>query len=96
MGEISGKPKLIGTRERYESIYYHDELSHVVAPNAVKRMNKKNPKRSALCQMKDTTKKKSRIRDNLESGLRGSGEKQWSREGIRQRLVVTPSLLWFR
>jgi hypothetical protein len=44
MGEISGKPKLIGTRERYESIYHHDELSHVVAPNAVKRMNKKTPK----------------------------------------------------
>jgi hypothetical protein len=44
MGEISGKPKLIGTRERYESIHYHDELSHVVAPNAMKRMNKKTPK----------------------------------------------------
>jgi hypothetical protein len=31
MGEISGKPKFIGARERYESIHDHDELSHVLA-----------------------------------------------------------------
>jgi hypothetical protein len=97
MGEISGKPKLIGSRERYESIHYHDELSHVVAPNTVKRMNKKkHPKRSAPREIKNTTKKKSRIRDNLESGLSRSGEKRWSREEIQRRPVVAPSLLQFR
>jgi hypothetical protein len=61
MGEILGKPKLIGlSRERYESIHYHDELSHVVAPNTVKRMNKKNTQNEAL-HVKETTKRKRRV-----------------------------------
>jgi hypothetical protein len=57
---------------------------------------KKHPKRSAPREIKNTTKKKSRIRDNLESGLSRSGEKRWSREEIQRRPVVAPSLLQFR
>jgi hypothetical protein len=45
MGEISGKPKLTGTHERYESIHDHDELSHVLAPKApIKFDPKQQPK----------------------------------------------------
>jgi hypothetical protein len=53
MGEISGKPKLIGAHERYESIHDHDELSHVLAP---KSPIKYNPKRCETDERKITQK----------------------------------------
>jgi hypothetical protein len=59
-------------------------------------MKKKSKIRDAPRERKNTTKKKSRIRHNLELGLSGFGEKRWSREGIRRQAVAVPSLLQFR
>jgi hypothetical protein len=53
MGEFSGQPKLIGARERYESIHDHDELSHVLAP---KSPIKSDPKRCEMDERKITQK----------------------------------------